>query len=280
MTANAGSARETRLRTVCLVLHSLEAHGAQTVAARLVRKLRGHYRFVAACLDGAGSLSDELRADGVPVRLLGRRPGIDLRTMWRLARLLREEHVDLVHAHQYTPFFYSVAARLSYRRPPILFTEHGRLVPERPRRKRIVYNRALLERRDRVVAVGRAVRQALVDFEGIPEERVAVIYNGVDTPSAVEDVANRDQIRAEIGIGKDDLLILQVARLDPVKDHATALRALERVARRRRDTRLVLVGEGPDARSPARAPPASARPQDGRPTPPASGRSPPADEPQ
>jgi glycosyltransferase involved in cell wall biosynthesis len=94
--------------------------------------------------------------------------------------------------------------------------------------------------------VGRAVRQALIDNEGVHEERVAVIYNGIDTPSSIEAVPNRDHVRAGIGVGKDDLLMLQVARLDPVKDHATALRTLERVVRHRPDTRLVLVGEGPE----------------------------------
>ena len=82
--------------------------------------------------------------------------------------LLRRERVDLIHAHQYTPFFYGMLARLLHRRPPILFTEHGRPFPDYPRRKRIAANRLLLRRGDRVVAVGEAVRQALIDNEGLP----------------------------------------------------------------------------------------------------------------
>jgi glycosyltransferase involved in cell wall biosynthesis len=216
------------------------------LAARLARQLRDQYRFVFACLDESGTLGDELRAEGFAVQVLGRRPGLDLRTVWRLAAWLRHERVDLLHAHQYTPCFYSLAARLCYRRPALLFTEHGRPVPDYPRRKRIIVNRLLLERRDRIVGVGNAVRQALIDNEGIPKERVNVIYNGIDTQSFVKDVADDDAIRAEIGVEKDGLLILQVARLDPVKDHATALRTLEHVVWHRRDARLVIVGEGPE----------------------------------
>ena len=43
----------------------------------------------------------------------------------------------------------------------------------------MIANRLLLERRDRVVGVGEAVRQALLRNEGFPPRRVGVVYNGV-----------------------------------------------------------------------------------------------------
>jgi glycosyltransferase involved in cell wall biosynthesis len=45
-----------------------------------------------------------------------------------------------------------------------------------------------------------------------------------------------------------DFVILQVARLDYLKDHATALRGLAQVLPQRPNARLVLVGEGPELR--------------------------------
>jgi glycosyltransferase involved in cell wall biosynthesis len=134
-------------------------------------------------------------------------------------------------------------ARLPGRRPPVLFTEHGRLFPDYPRPKRLAANRVLLGRRDRVVAVGQAVRQALIDNEGIPSHRVEVIYNGIDM-AAFSAGGDRKALRRELGLGADDLVLLQVARLDPYKDHATALRTVEIVARVRPEARLVLIGEG------------------------------------
>jgi glycosyltransferase involved in cell wall biosynthesis len=153
--------------------------------------------------------------------------------------------VDLVHAHQYTPFFYALMGRWVCRRPPVLFTEHGRHQPDYPRRKRMLANRLLLEKRDRVVGVGRAVRDALIANEGIPPPRVAVLYNGVDLqPFAA--AADRDAARREMGLGPEHLVLIQVARLDYLKDHLTAVRTLERVLARRPEARLVLVGEGPE----------------------------------
>src|SRR5438067_9821303 len=147
--------------TICQVLHGLWVGGAEVLAARLARQLGDRFRFVFVCLDELGTLGQELRAEGFPVEVLQRRAGLDWRCSLRLARFLRRERVDLVHAHQYTPFFYSLMARFLYRRPAVLFTEHGRHYPDYPRRKRMLANRFLLQRRDRVVGVGEAVRQAL-----------------------------------------------------------------------------------------------------------------------
>jgi glycosyltransferase involved in cell wall biosynthesis len=220
--------------------------GAEVLAARLAHRLGTAYRFVFVCLDDLGSLGEQLRADGFPVHVLSRRAGVDCGLVYRLARVLRREQIDLVQAHQYTPFFYALAARLLYRRPPILFTEHGRAFPDYPRRKRIFANRLLLERRDRVVAVGKAVRQALIDNEGIPAERVTVIYNGVDVEALAKHRQERETVRRELAIDPEDLVLIQVARLDPLKDHGTAVRAMKKLVERRAQARLLLVGEGPE----------------------------------
>ncbi len=232
--------------TICQVLHSLVVGGAEVLAARLARRLSDRYRFVFACLDDLGPLGEQLCEEGFAVELLDRKPGRDLGCMRRLARLWRREHVELIHAHQYTPFFYAMSARAWRGRPPILFTEHGRWFPDYPRRKRIFFNRMMLRRTDRVVGVGRSVRQALIDNEGIPGGRIEVIYNGVDAAAFDGQAVDRAAVRREIGLAADDLAVIQVARLDHLKDHATAVRTIQRVAGRRKDVRLVLVGEGPE----------------------------------
>ncbi len=240
--------RHDSVRTikVCQLLHTLHVGGAEVLAARLARQLRDACQFLFVCLDDLGTLGEELRADGFPVTVLGRRAGLDGRCAWRLADILRRERVDIVHAHQYTPFFYGMIARLLHRRPPVLFTEHGRHFPDYPRRKRMLANRLLLERRDRVVGVGQAVRQALITNEGIPGHRVGVIYNGIDTTKFANGLHESEAIRCEMGIEPHDFVILMVARLDYLKDHATAVRSLQRVARELPNAKLVFVGDGPE----------------------------------
>jgi glycosyltransferase involved in cell wall biosynthesis len=235
--------------TVCPLLHSLSVGGAEVLAARLARRLRGSFRFVFACLDEIGPLGMELRAEGFPIVLLGRKAGFDWGCPLRLARLVREQQVDVVHAHQYTPFFYAMTARLRGPRRPILFTEHGRHQPDYPRPRRMLANRLFLSRRDRVVGVGEAVRQALINNEGIPGRRVGVLYNGIDVDAFAAAGAGpglRRTVRKELDFGRGEFVLLQVARLDYLKDHATAVRTMARVVNQMPHARLVLVGDGPE----------------------------------
>ena len=231
---------------VCQLLHSLVVGGAEVLAAELARRLSDKYRFVFACLDELGPIGEQLRGEGFTVEVFRRRPGIDLKCMKRLWQWWRQQRVELVHAHQYTPFFYAAAARAWRAWPPILFTEHGRFFPDYPRRKRMLFNRVMLRRGDRVVAVGQAVRSALVRNEGIPQRRIEVIYNGIDVAAFASRPADAAEVRCELGLDGGDVVVIQVARLDYLKDHPTALRAIHQASSQCDRVRLLVVGDGPE----------------------------------
>lgn len=231
---------------VCQLVHTLNVGGAEVLAGNLARRLRDRYRFTFLCLDELGPGAERLRDEGFTVEVVGRKPGLDWRCPLRLAATWRRDDVELVQAHQYTPFFYALLGRLRYRRPPIVFTEHGRHYPDYPRPKRKIANWLLLGRRDRVVAVGRSVKDALVTNEGIMPSRIDVIPNGIDTDRFVASAETRAEVRAELGIAPSDYLVLMVARLDPIKDHATAIRACAKAAAAVPGLKLVLVGDGPE----------------------------------
>lgn len=243
---NRGDARPT----ICQVLHSLSVGGAEVLAVHISRALSSKFRFVYACLDGLGTLGEELRHEGHEVEVFDRRPGLDRRCAKRLAIWFQRQQVAAIHAHQYTPFFYCLASGILRRRPPILFTEHGRWFPDYPRRKRMLFNRLFLRSTDRVVAVGESVRQALIANEGIASRRVEVVYNGVDLQRFDGDAHVRDDVRRdvrrELGLSENDFAVLQVARLDALKDHRTAIRALAATLPHAPNTMLLIAGEGPE----------------------------------
>jgi glycosyltransferase involved in cell wall biosynthesis len=235
-----------RKPVVCQLVHTLNVGGAELLAGNISRRLRDRYDFAFACLDEEGHGATRLRDEGFPVAVIGRADGLDWRCPLRLARLWRRLGVDLVHAHQYTPFFYALAARVRYRRPPVVFTEHGRHYPDFPRTRRMVLNRFAIEPRDRVIAVGPSVKRALVVNEGIPAGRIGVIVNGIDTEKFAPAPAARADARKALGYGPDEFVVLMVARLDPIKDHLTAIRACARAAEQVPGLRLVLAGDGPE----------------------------------
>jgi glycosyltransferase involved in cell wall biosynthesis len=199
---------------------------------------------VFACLDDVGELGEGLRRDGYLVEVLHRKPGIDLRLSRRLAAFLRQQKVDVVHAHQYAPFFYAALARAPFLKPAILFTEHGRHFPDVRSVKRVVVNRFLLRRRDHVVAVGEQVKQALIDNEGLPAERIEVIHNGVSIADFDVPSMTREDARSQLQVLEPVFVIAQVARLNRLKDHLTAVAAMEMLLHQHPLCQLWIVGEG------------------------------------
>ena len=241
---------------VAHVVHRLYRAGAEVLVASLSRRLRDQFSFVFICLDEIGPLGHELAEDGFPVLSLDRQPGIDLKLARRMRAACREHQVDILHAHQYTPFFYSAISRGMSGKPRVLFTEHGRHYPDIRRPKRVAANQFLLRRRDRVTAVGEFVKRALVTNEGLPARRIDVIYNGIDLDQFGGDDgqagdaresgagALREQVRSSLGLEATQPVMLQVARFHSVKDHATAIRAVAGVRKQMPDAVLLLAGDG------------------------------------
>jgi glycosyltransferase involved in cell wall biosynthesis len=231
--------------TICHVIHALGVGGAEVLVDQMLRLLSDEFRCVVAVLDEIGEIGERLQRDGFSVEHLHRQPGIDRGCAKRLREFADREGAEILHAHQYTPFFQSMLSRGLFSRRPVVFTEHGRHFPDLPSRRRSVVNRLMLRNCDRLIGCGNAVRQALIVNEGLPESRVEVIYNGVNLKSLGKPSAGaRDRIRAEFGYTSTDFVAVLVARLHELKDHQTALRAIDEARKQIPGLRLLLAGDG------------------------------------
>jgi glycosyltransferase involved in cell wall biosynthesis len=231
---------------VAFVLHVMQVAGAEVLVAEAVRALAGRIEPTIFCLDAVGPLGEEVRASGVPVVCLGRKAGRDWKVAWRMAREFRARRVEVVHTHQYTPFFYAALARLLCARPPrVILTEHGRHYPDTVAPVRRAVNRLVLDRlADAVNACSAFSGRALARVDGFAGRRIEVIENGIEV-DRYSGAADRAALRRALGLEPDRRYVATVARFHPVKDHATLLRAFGPVAAARPDVDLLLVGNGP-----------------------------------
>ena len=230
---------------VGFVLHSMHVAGAEVLVAETIRRLGSRIEPVVFCLDEVGPLGCQLQREGVPVIAFGRKAGLDLSVSRRIANELRARRVEVLHAHQYTPFFYgAIAARLFGARPRVIFTEHGRHFPDLVSTRRRFLNRWVFDRlANHVNAVCRFSAESLSVVDGFSRSRIEVIPNGVDLPryGRLDDIT---ELRRRLGLAVDRRFIITVARFHPVKDHRTLLHAFAEVSALRPDVDLLLAGDG------------------------------------
>ncbi len=97
-------------------------------------------------------------------------------------------------------------------------------------------------RADRIIAVSKSVLEDIVQFIGAPEEKIKVIYNGVDPFYFPDD--NQEvflKIRQKFGIKKERYLLF-TGTIEPRKNVKTVLKAFSRNKKIRKDFNLVLAG--------------------------------------
>ena len=240
-----GSDLERKVR-IGFVLHVMQVAGAEMLVTEIVRRTRGSIlEPTIFCLDGIGPLGEQLRDEGVEVINLKRGLGRDYRVAWRMSRLIRQRGIELIHAHQYTPFFYAALAKLipgtAFR---LILTEHGRHFPDTVSHKRRLTNRWLLgPLADAITGVCQFSMDGLEQQDGFSRQKITIIKNGIMldryTPTA-----DRGAIRARLKLDPARRYIGNIARFHPVKDQAMLLHAFAGVVAARADVDLLLVGDG------------------------------------
>ena len=121
-----------------------------------------------------------------------------------------------------------------------------------------LYGRSLAGRFvHRYIAVSYANARYLVEEKGLPERKVRVIQNGTDLSRFNPAHMPPPGMRAELGFGAEDPVMLVAARLEPQKGHSVLLEAMPEVLREFPNARVMFPGRGSVAR-PTRRPVARA----------------------
>lgn len=232
---------------VGFVVHVMQVAGAEVLTEQTIRTLGGRIEPTIFCLDSIGQIGERLRAEGIAVVCLDRKQGgRDYSVSWRMAREIRERGIRVVHAHQYTPFFYAALAKiLTLHRFKLIFSEHGRHYPDIVSGSRRLVNRLILSRfADAINACCEFSARAVIEKDGFPGRRVEVIDNGIDLTPYLN-AWNKQRVRESLGLDPERRYVSTIARFHPVKDHAMLLRGFAPIAHASTDTDLLLAGDGP-----------------------------------
>jgi len=200
------------------------------------------FKMSVLCIESPlGPFSEELKQNGIEFFELNRQPGFDTNLIKQIRQTIKNNQVDIIHCHQYTPWVYGVIAA-AFTKTKVIFTEHGRFYPDSSTWKRKLINPILNLFTDQVTAISKATKQALVEFENIPEKSIEVIYNGI-APLKIEP-SEVNKLRSALSIPTEHLVLGTIARFDPIKNHTMMLRAFSLVLEQHANTTLIIVGDG------------------------------------
>lgn len=194
--------------------------------SHLLRR-RGHHVEV---ICPTGWLPGKLREYGIPVIETAMRGKAYFRVVGRVIREIREDKIDVVHAHlTRATYFGSIGGLLTNR--PVVATVHIA-------NHDLIYKR-MARAKNRLVAVSNYVR-GLLHGRGIPDRFIDTVYNGTDfidwspTPG--------DDVRSEFGIDPNRKLIGLVGRVCREKGHMLMIGALRELAAEHPEAHVVFVG--------------------------------------
>src|SRR3989338_4554051 len=92
---------------------------------------------------------------------------------------------------------------------------------------------------NKIVVVSNSIKKMVMMTEGVAENKIEVIYNGVD----LKKFEALPTIKRELGIKDNELVIMHVANLKPIKGHPFLIQAAAAAAKVFPNFKIVLIGK-------------------------------------
>ncbi len=100
--------------------------------------------------------------------------------VWRLARLLKVESVDILHTHLFNSGLIGILAKRLHRNTIVgLMRHHTGVVRMLGTRLHVAADKWMAEKADRVMTVSQAARAYMIGVDGIKRDDIEVVYLGL-----------------------------------------------------------------------------------------------------
>jgi len=225
------------------ITHDLGIGGLPQVVVNLCRAAdKNLFDISVLCLRNLGEFATEIENMGIPVFLLPQKKnGTDYFAFVKVARILKQEKIDIIHTHNTQPFIDGSIGALMSGVKTIVHTEHGRTFPDK---KRYMFAEWLMSHfAYKVVGVSEHTSQNLIKHERMSPRKVVSIINGV-SGAHFDMVIDKGKKREELGLKNDGPVLGVGARLVKLKGISYLLQAMPAIIEKFPSITLVLAGGG------------------------------------
>ncbi len=234
------------------VIFRLDVGGLENGLVNLINGLPlDEFRHAIICIDRSTDFANRIRREDVEIVEIRKRPGFDLRALWRLYKTIKRLKPKILHTRNLAALdalLPGIIAGVRYR----IHGEHGWDVNDLGgKNRRLQWLRKLHSPLiTRYVTVSRHLCEYLANNVGIESERVYTICNGVDV-DRFRPKPDRQKTRKVLHsiLAEDAMVFGTIGRMQAVKGHIDLVEAFARLVNKndkyRQHARLVIVGEGP-----------------------------------
>ncbi len=230
-------------KKVMHITHSLAMGGLQQVLYNLCRHTdRSAFEVSVVALKELGLFAEKLAKLDIEVILVPQVKKVDYFAFVKLARIIREMKIDIIHTHNTQSFIDGTLAALLAGVKTIVHTDHSRPFPDKKRY--MVAERILSLFAHKIIGVSDSVVKNLMHYERIAPDKMLTIHNGID---ASEYDINVDRVKKRRELGLDDISpVLGISsRLSYVKGIVYLLKAMCDIRKVYNNISLLIIGDGP-----------------------------------
>ena len=217
------------------IIPTLELAGAEVMCENLTCELAGDNEVtVVSMYDRKTPISERLKQKGIKVIFLDKKPGPDFSMVKKLRKVIRDFKPEVIHTHlDCVKYAYPAGSKEGVKK--FIHTVHNIASKESSGIAAMINKRLFTKKGVVPVGLSPEVKETICRQYGLLEDKVPVIYNGIDLDKCI----CKSHYESE-----NILEFIHVGRFSEQKNHRMLINAFAKFVSGYRDAKLTLVGEG------------------------------------
>jgi len=226
------------------IISKLPVGGVENQLLLVLKKYNRNKLSPLVCsLSDKGAIGQEIENTGTEVLSLNKlKHTFDWTIVKDIHDLIKKRNIKIVRTHQYHANLYGRLAAIFAKAPCIVASVHNIYTRDKKFHRRII-NKFLGRFTDKVVAVSETVKKDILKYDCLAEDKITVIYNGIDVNNFLN--INGNLTRSKLSISQEVPVIGTIGRLTFQKGQKYLIEAVSIIKEKFPRIMLLMVGDGP-----------------------------------